>query len=163
MQNIVVFIFIIVIVILFGSWLSKFIIKARANKILKATGNKISAIIDCIKVSITNGRDRASIMTSRIHCIYKNPQTNQVTEYESDDLILPYLTIPDINILEKPAVDVYIDKNDPKKYYVDISNVKVRSVTVPPLKGQFDGFGLFVSHDGENFSMETNYEPKINI
>jgi len=135
---------------------------SRNNQVLKKTGTKISATIDCVKVSRTRTAlvmpSGAAGLGSKIHCIYKDPQTNQTSEYETDYLLFPYTDIPYINLLEKPTIDVYIDKNNPKNYYIDISKIKLISINDPEIKGQIHGYGLFITYDGKTFSMVKDYD-----
>jgi|GEM_PF-3207579 hypothetical protein len=149
---------IIVLIITFfiGIWLSR---KGVVNrfKLLKANGYKIQAKI--LYISLEKGQmpigraGSGTVEIYRIICEGQDPINQATKTYKSSDMELA----PDINIISQPNLDIYIDKNDPNNYWVDISKVPVKAAGLGNNKqlhyqaGQQVVQNFYKSTDGINY------------
>lgn len=98
------------------------ILKKRKNsfKRLKSTGKRVDAKIDSIDINISytiNGRN-----PYRINCSYTDPYTNKIYFFKSENIWFNVeVVVANNNIITLP---VYMDQNNPSKYYVDIEGLK---------------------------------------
>lgn len=102
---------------LFMVGFSMVVTNARKNKktqTLKATGKRIKAKIKHIGLNTShkvNGRS-----PYQIHAQWLNPATNKVHIFKSE-----YLWFDPTDYVNEDEITVLIDRNNPKKYYVDVS------------------------------------------
>ncbi len=87
----------------------------------------------------------------KIYCEAKNPITNKSVLFESH----PFVNVkPLIDIASHPSIGVYLDKNNPNRYYVDIRKIKISPSLSNREREQMNP-GIYRSLDG------INYQPVI--
>lgn len=89
-------------------------LKSRKNEYLKEQGSPIESEFQSVAFNTTvsvNGRNPFQVITQ-----WKNPSTSQIQIFKSDNLWYD----PTEHIQNK-RIRVFIDRNNPKKYYVDLS------------------------------------------
>ena len=89
-------------------------LKNRKNEYLKEQGSPIESEFQSVAFNTTvsvNGRNPFQIITQ-----WKNPSTSEIQIFKSDNLWYD----PTEHIQNK-RIRVFIDRNNPKKYYVDLS------------------------------------------
>ena len=89
-------------------------LKNRKNEYLKEQGSPIESEFQSVAFNTTvsvNGRNPFQVITQ-----WKNPSTSQIQIFKSDNLWYD----PTEHIQNK-RIRVFIDRNNPKKYYVDLS------------------------------------------
>jgi hypothetical protein len=97
-----------------GMIISRVAGKIRRNKLL-LTGTKITADIACIEYGRTEINAKQSQL---IVCTWNNPADNVLYTFESDETMINLNSIIDGEHINK--IDVYIDKTNLKRYYVDL-------------------------------------------
>ena len=89
-------------------------LKSRKNKYLKEQGSPIETEFQSVafNAAVTiNGRNPFQIITQ-----WKNPSTSQIHVFKSDNL-----WYDPSDYIQNKRIRVFIDRNNPKKYYVDLS------------------------------------------
>ena len=89
-------------------------LKNRKNEYLKEQGSPIESEFQSVAFNTTvsvNGRNPFQVITQ-----WKNPSTSEIQIFKSDNLWYD----PTEHIQNK-RIRVFIDRNNPKKYYVDLS------------------------------------------
>ena len=94
---------------------------AKKNKRILKSKKMIEARISNI---IRN--DKNNTKYYNIICKWNNPEDNREYTFNSEDLEFdPTITL---NILHKNTINVYLDKNDYNKYYVDVREIKKNKI-----------------------------------
>ena len=94
--------------------------KKYKKQYLMQNGTRVSANIDSVDYNYSysvNGKH-----PYKIKCSYKDPYTNKLYIFESKNIWFDVQSV--INSGSISEVDVYMDKNDPTKYYMDIESLK---------------------------------------
>jgi len=150
-----IIIILLVVTFFVGIWLARKGVVDR-YKLLKANGYKIQAKIlyislERVRVPIGGNTGPArSVEIYRIICEGQDPTTQTVKTYKGSNMNLA----PDINVASQQNLDVYVDKNNPNNYWVDISKVPVK---VPRLGSNYQlqlqpGQNFYKSVDGVNYT-----------
>jgi predicted RNA-binding protein associated with RNAse of E/G family len=90
-------------------------LRSRRDEALKATGTPVSARFQRVQVNDTmevNGRNPFVVLAQWV-----NPETHEIHVFQSNNLWFD----PTGHITADHPITVYIDRNNPKKYYVDLS------------------------------------------
>lgn len=104
-----------IVFLLFGGvfyWLNS---KGDGDKALMQNGKKILA--DITEVALNSSFEMNGKSPFRIHCQWLNKTDNTVYEFKSKNLWFD----PSQYMNNRNQIDVYIDFNNPKKYFMDIS------------------------------------------
>lgn len=133
---------VVAFIVCFGLWI---FMKQRTRK-LRISGYKIISKIDYISLNIRPATKAVSKWVFSLVCSGNHPATNQKLEFQSEELSGGK---PIVDFQGDKSIDVYVDKNDSRNYYVDISKIKpdnnyVRFADNPP-------FDYYRSYDGQNF------------
>jgi hypothetical protein len=140
-----------------GIWLARKGVVDR-YKLLKANGYKILAKIlyislERVRVPIGGNTGPARpVEIYRIICEGQDPTTQTIKTYKGSDMNLA----PNINVASQPNLDIFVDKNNPDNYWVDISKIPVK---VPRLGSNYQlqlqtGQNFYKSVDGVNYTAE---------
>ena len=89
--------------------------KGGGDKALMQNGRKISA--DIMEVGLNTSFEMNGKNPFKIHCQWLNPSDNTVYEFNSKNIWFD----PSHYMNDRKKIDVYIDFNNPKKYFMDIS------------------------------------------
>jgi len=91
------------------------LLKRRQDEALRTTGMPVSARFQSVEFNTTirvNGRSPFVILAQ-----WQNPATSEIHVFQSNNLWFD----PSDYVTEDRPITVYIDRNNPKKYYVDLS------------------------------------------
>ena len=97
--------------------------KSRKKKLkdyLMQNGIKVAAHIDCVNYNTNysvNGNHPYIL-----ECSYKDPYTNKIYLFHSGNIWFNVESIISNQIIS--TIDVYFDPNNPKKYYMEIDDLK---------------------------------------
>ena len=89
-------------------------LKSRKNEYLKEQGSPIESefqSVACNTAVSVNGRNPFQVITQ-----WKNPSTSQIHIFKSDNL-----WYDPTDYIKNNRIRVFMDRNNPKKYYVDLS------------------------------------------
>lgn len=92
--------------------------KRKKKEYLIAKGKKITAKF--IKAEMNNNLEVNGVHPYRIYLSYEDPKTKKIIVFESENLAgdpTPYI--------KKKKLEVYVDKKDSKRYYVDTSFIPI--------------------------------------
>ncbi len=90
------------------------LLKKRQGEYLKEQGRAIETDFQSVRVNgafSVNGRNPFRVLTQ-----WKDPSSSQVRVFESHDI-----WYDPTNLIKSQRIRVFLDKNNPKKYYVDLS------------------------------------------
>jgi hypothetical protein len=122
---------------------------------LRKDGIKVPATIKYIGLEVLdNAAVKGTHYTAttnlfKIYCTGSNPNTNQPAEFISNNLYFE----PDLQLNNTP-IDVYVDRDNPNDYWVDISQIKQRDNGIladKTLVSKYKENGLYKSSDGINY------------
>lgn len=106
-----------------GAYLSKR--TEDSQKRLINEGYCVDADFDSAEKSIFNTRANRNIYNIEyytIKCSYKDPSSGTVRSFTSEQIRLRFN--PNLELYSRKTLKVYIDRNDPSKYYIDLEFLK---------------------------------------